>query len=72
MTCNPTIQAAADLMALAESTHGVPGAWLSINGLWCWIPASADHTDVGLMREALHRHELDRMGDAARYDRLAS
>jgi hypothetical protein len=54
MTCNPTIQAAADLVAVAESTRGIPGAWLSVNGLWCWLPASADHTDVGLMREALH------------------
>jgi hypothetical protein len=72
MACNPTIQAAADLMALAESTRGSPGAWHAINGLWCWIPAEADYADIGLMREALHRHELDRLGDAARYDRLAS
>jgi hypothetical protein len=72
MACNPTIQAAADLMALAESTSGIPGAWLSVNGLWCFLPAEADHCDVEQMRRALHRVQLDRMGDAARYDRLAS
>jgi hypothetical protein len=72
MTCNPTIQAAADLVALAESTRGIPGTWLFINGLMCWIPPEGDHCDIEQMRRALHRVQLDRMGDAARYDRLAS
>lgn len=48
-----------------------PGVWLVACGIWTFVPEDASSTDIEYARRMLHRVELDRMQDGARYDALA-